>query len=632
MSLNRLVLPANLEGRGYHCRGGGSIFFPVVVSTSAESKATGLRVNEYCANIPINQLFAKAEVPPSAFQPLDKVLYMKEEMYFAGLITQAADKGRFQVVKMTGREDRQAIPLKHVAPLVEPPTTESLREGARVLYKCGFNQFIPAAITKCLDDNEFDISELYQDVPFARLAAPVTDMATLNKGKRILVSISKSCFHLAVITDKTDDTCDLTEVESCKVPRALLRSRSKIDSSDLRPGATALCRSSPSRPLFGAYYEYRINGIDGDTCSLSALSNRKQEAVSAGDLRPHPLEEGRVYTVVRVDTARGMAQLDGIEHTIPLKYLLRARLAHLLVQDFAGQDEYYITHSLFLTSRVLITICFQLSRVDDEDTFEREVLFFLRNIRARVPNVKVLLVGTKCDLLKGGATEIKAKQEFVMSLIEKEVARENLQRLRSSTKQHVELPAMPDCVFAVSSGPSLTGFDELRAVIKESIGDRAAFPDLGAHVPRPYMILRDNVRALRASNKKPILGWDEYAENVAPNNIGDLRTATSFLHSLGELLYYADTDLADTVFPSPGFLIDMMKYVIRHDHQEALRMDSSIVDGMTPADFSAAKQDFLRRGILSHRLLARMWAPLHLPEEQFRVLVQLLEQFEIALP
>ena len=125
MSLNRLVLPANLEGRGYHCRGGGSIFLPVVVSTSAESKATGLRVNEYCANIPINQLFAKAEVPPSAFQPLDKVLYMKEEMYFAGLITQAADKGRFQVVKMTGREDRQAIPLKHVAPLVEPPTTES---------------------------------------------------------------------------------------------------------------------------------------------------------------------------------------------------------------------------------------------------------------------------------------------------------------------------------------------------------------------------------------------------------------------------------------------------------------------------------------------------------------------------
>ena len=33
----------------------------------------------------------------------------------------------------------------------------------------------------------------------------------------------------------------------------------------------------------------------------------------------------------------------------------------------------------------------------------------------------------------------------------------------------------------------------------------------------------------------------------------------------------------------------MMKYVIRHDHEEALRMDPAFVDGMTPAQFGEAR-------------------------------------------
>ena len=74
-----------------------------------------------------------------------------------------------------------------------------------------------------------------------------------------------------------------------------------------------------------------------------------------------------------------------------------------------------------------------------------------------------------------------------------------------------------------------------------------------------------------------------------------------------------------------------MKYVIRHDHEEALRPDPAFVDDMTPATFTEAKQNFLRRGILCHRLLRRMWAPLDLSDLQFERLVQLLEQFEIAL-
>jgi hypothetical protein len=75
-----------------------------------------------------------------------------------------------------------------------------------------------------------------------------------------------------------------------------------------------------------------------------------------------------------------------------------------------------------------------------------------------------------------------------------------------------------------------------------------------------------------------------------------------------------------------------MKYVIRHDHDESLRYDETISDGLSPAAFRVAKRDFLQRGVLSKRMLERIWVPLQLSAEVFDVLVSVLEQFDIALP
>ena len=59
----------------------------------------------------------------------------------------------------------------------------------------------------------------------------------------------------------------------------------------------------------------------------------------------------------------------------------------------------------------------------------------------------------------------------------------------------------------------------------------------------------------------------------------------------------------------------MMKYVIRHDHDESLRYDETISDGLSPAAFRVAKRDFLQRGVLSKRMLERIWVPLQLSAE-----------------
>ena len=529
--------------------------------------------------------------------------------------------------------------------------------------------FRPAIISEVLERDRFRLKsklfvrELREAVPLANLALPVQDSkALLCTGARALYQTpanaatasaiaSRSRKFVAVTISRADETtCDLTEdelYEHCRV-------------TSLRSSESLFVRApAPPRPGSQVLHKSRTDGyslahiaelLDNEACSLFKLGEAMEAVSSArlaspgwlhargapkGDSRVRILPRGRVHTVLST-TDDGAAMVERWPDPVQTTCLQRTRTASILVQDFAGQDEYYITHSLFLTNGVLIVICFELSKVFDEASFEAEILFFLRNIRARVPRVRVLLIGTKRDLLvPGGAAAVKAKTDLVKALMRKEAYMEKLRQSRTSAKSE-ELPAMPDAVFAVSSGPGLPGFEELREAIKQSISDRSAFPDVGAQFPRSYMVLRDEVRMARAAGERPIMEWNEYREKLArPAGIADdgaLSTATDLMHTLGELLHYADTEeLASTVFPNPSFLIDMMKYVIRHDHEEALRPDPAFVDDMTPATFTEAKQNFLRRGILSHRLLRRMWAPLDLSDLQFERLVQLLEQFEIAL-
>ena len=77
----------------------------------------------------------------------------------------------------------------------------------------------------------------------------------------------------------------------------------------------------------------------------------------------------------------------------------------------------------------------------------------------------------------------------------------------------------------------------------------------------------------------PLVSWQEHqrvGQFSGINDDGTLRTATALMHCLGELLHFSgtvDAELQDTVFLAPSFLVDMMKYVIRHDHDESLRFD-----------------------------------------------------------
>ena len=122
-------------------------------------------------------------------------------------------------------------------------------------------------------------------------------------------------------------------------------------------------------------------------------------------------------------------------------------------------------------------------------------------------------------------------------------------------------------------------------------------------------------------------------------SVAEIERATSFMHDLGEVLYYKK-DVPEVVFLKVSWLVDAMKFIIRHDHEEATVYQplegSPIVDEDT---FDIAKAAFLERGELSVAMLEHLWAA-PAPEglgltriddyERFWAVVALLERFEVA--
>ncbi len=75
-------------------------------------------------------------------------------------------------------------------------------------------------------------------------------------------------------------------------------------------------------------------------------------------------------------------------------------------------------------------------------------------------------------------------------------------------------------------------------------------------------------------------------------------SAIRFLHDLGELLFFQNQDL---VVLSMTWLIDVMKYVIRHDHFEALQFETAAAprhDMKSGRQFQEAKSNFINKGVV----------------------------------
>ena len=400
---------------------------------------------------------------------------------------------------------------------------------------------------------------------------------------------------------------------------------------------------------------------------------------------------------------------------------------NLLLFDFAGQQEYYITHHIFLTERALYVLAFDLSKYTDA-TYCRQIEFWMNSIQDRVPGAKVIFVGTHADCLAAGEdvarcdrirSTIKVKRRRAQKQLDRKIAAANekakvyegmrrgfaerevaklakgtdadaikrCQELHGSgdmmtpeqemivnkyrefygspdamsaenaaeehqlvTDRHrwngqlALLGEVPDRVYPVSS-KTMQGMAELVAKIQSTVQDKRIFPELDETLPMSYLRVRDLIRAKRKEPSTFLLRTPEYLElfsrelGLTPKEVDD---ATMFMHDLGEVLYYnaeRRTDGLDVIFLKVGFLIDALKCVIRHDHRDATvyRPDPDVP--VRPRAFRTMKDQLMEAGILRVELLELLWGPpapygiglrKSREPEKYRMLVQLLELFEVA--
>jgi len=361
---------------------------------------------------------------------------------------------------------------------------------------------------------------------------------------------------------------------------------------------------------------------------------------------------------------------------------------NLLTYDFAGQEEYYITHHLFLGSKALYIIAFDLSKYEPS-LLDAQIMLWWDSIQNRVCDLKsndsktpkVLLVGTHADMVddaQGSADDIleslkncfKLRMKDLDDRIEKieeeledldprrddevddNVKIEDYDKLSASKKAQILSResaikkihhqqqctiVLPTAIQAVSS-KDLRNFDALQEQILSSLTESSPsgkyFPHLDAPLPGSWFQVRRFIRQQSTKKGHECMKLPKYFKLLSDElhiNMDVGRRATKFCHDLGDVLYFEKEDL---VFLQPSFLIDIFKYVIRHDHKESTYWTDKMLDhNISEEQFIKGKNLLLQKGELEQWLLEVLWSRLYddLAESSIiNNLIQLLETFDIG--
>jgi hypothetical protein len=346
------------------------------------------------------------------------------------------------------------------------------------------------------------------------------------------------------------------------------------------------------------------------------------------------------------------------------------------ILDFAGQEEYYLTHKLFLTSGALYVVAFDASKYSPRN-FHRTVLFWVLGIQNAAPGTVLVIAATHADLLTKEELQrrcthamvmLKQRQSRIRTRLQRELdaAKQQMTRLKSAAAigmseeakaakqagyeaeakakadQLAGLVVLPERIVGVSSAAGLYGIDDLRRTIKDAVQKKGHFPQIGAKIPLSYDQVRRFTREMRLES--PHMSFDAFADALHSQYGLDselvLDRAAVLLHDQGELLRYDEKYLRGQplVFLSLRFLVDLFKLLLRHDHEQATVYDDSFgtdtngIDSiMDEQAFDDLKRAFLRRGRLDIALLRQLWRPFQFDGPTFNSMVQLMERFDIGM-
>lgn len=309
---------------------------------------------------------------------------------------------------------------------------------------------------------------------------------------------------------------------------------------------------------------------------------------------------------------------------VPWEIDMNETLLDVSMIDFGGDDIYKIVHHLFLDESSLVLLVVNLARYSEE-SFMRDIGSWINVLKTRVPEARVILVGTHVDCLEN-KEELPLKVEMV----------------KEHFSFHFKDGHLKSEDFVIVSSKDFEGIRDLRSCILDFVVKN------GKVIPSDWVHIYNDLQNSEVTKNRPFLTFDVVKELVDSRNKGvveifirllkskdeSTKTMLSFFHNAGILLWYQHSDeLKKFVFHRAEFLTEVMKVVFSDKVATgSVTFGGNIRDFLTSDSFEEAKQDLLRRGILSRSLLKGLWRDHRIEEDVFDAMIDLLTHLDLCYP
>ncbi|XP_039460589.1 malignant fibrous histiocytoma-amplified sequence 1 homolog isoform X3 [Oreochromis aureus] len=380
------------------------------------------------------------------------------------------------------------------------------------------------------------------------------------------------------------------------------------------------------------------------------------------------LREGKPVAVAMKD------RTEGIDIT-----QLYTQEVRFLLWDFAGQEEYYLTHHVFITPRALVILTVNLASYStvNPESFKDQIWFWLNNIQLRVPDAVVMLVGTHCDQCRDLEEVMEKKKDIdekvnIMLANRKMVLKYQKKNLEENTDTFLymdqvdEIDSLLDYNLKVLDLLTLdcTKIEDIvrfRSHILKCIQSESAFLCSETILPQSYEEVEQAIHTLVTLEQIPqhgIILLEELGDLIM-NHVTQsrehlhsiLQFLLRYLHRIGVIIWYEDIDvLSDRVFIQPSFLISMFKTIVRHDlvqQLEGISRDLLMQEGALMKQKFIWVEDLRSRGTLHNAalriLVRRELEKLVIDDDDLvrevvgnkreeGIILTLLQHFEVCLP